>query len=230
MRLSTVALIVTLALAPLAAPLPAGAQQPAKVPRIGLLSPDAPYPTEAFRQGLRELGYVEDQNIAFESRFAEGRYERLPAFAAELVRLKVDVIVTGGTLAIQAAQHATRTIPIVMTNTSDPVAGGFVASLARPGGNITGLSMMSHELVGKQLELLKEVVPRLSRVALLWNPANASNGPQLREAEVAARALKVRLQPLEVRYPEDLDSAFAAMTRERAGGLLVLNDGMLFVH
>ena len=229
-----IALIVTLALGPFVAPLPAGAQQPATAPRIGFLGSTgataAPQVVEAFRQGLRELGYVEGQNVAIEYRWAEGRYERFPALAAELVRLKVDVIVTGSVPGAQAAQHATWTIPIVMAVAADPVAAGVVASLARPGGNITGLSSMAPDLVGKQLELLKEVVPRLSRVALLWNPANASSAPQLREAEGAARVLRVRLQPLEVRGPDDFESAFAAMTRERVGGLLVLNDPILLAH
>jgi len=234
MRHTPLGLIVIFALAVLAAPLPADAQQPAKIPRIGFLwaSPlsASPHRLEAFRQGLRELGYVEGQNIALEVRSAEGKWERLPALAAELVRLKVDIMVTAIVPAIQAAQQATKTIPIVMAVVVDPVATGFVASLARPGGNITGLSMMAPELVGKQLELLKEVVPKVSRVALLWNPANAGNPPQLREAEVAARTLGVRLQPFEARGPSEIDRAFAAMTKERAGGLLVTVDAMFLLH
>ncbi len=226
--------LVTLSLGLLAPPLAVNAQQPVRVPRVGYLSlgppsdPARQRTLEAFRQGLRELGYVEGQNIALEFRWAEGTYERLPDLAADLVRLKVDVIVAVAVPAIQAAQEATRTIPIVMAVVIDPVATGLVASLARPGGNVTGLSIMAPELVGKQLELLKEVVPKVSRVALLWNPANAGNAPQLREAEVAARALGVRLQPLEARVPSEIDSAFAAMTRERAGALIVLADSMLF--
>ncbi len=159
-----------------------------------------------------------------------GEYDRLPGLAAELVRLKVDVLLTVGDPSIRAAKEATRTIPIVMAAVKDPIVTGLVASLARPGGNITGLSIMAPELVGKQLELLKEVLPKVSRVALLWNPANASNAPQLREAEVAARALGVRLQSLEVRAPGEIAGAFAAMTRERAGAVIILVDAMLNEH
>jgi putative ABC transport system substrate-binding protein len=173
---------------------------------------------------------VEGQNIAIEFRWAEGQYDRLPGLAAELVRLRVNVIVAAGAPAVQAAKQATETIPIVMVNVSDPVAAGFVASLARPGGNITGLSLMLPELVGKQLEMLKEVVPKISRVALLWNPASAGNAPQLRQAQDAARALGVRLQPLEARDPSEIDKAFAAITTERAGGVIVLTDTMLQNH
>ena len=223
-----------LALGLLAAPpAAAAAQPPEKVPRVGYLHPSsASDPArqrrfEAFRKGLRELGYVEGQNIAIESRWAEDKYDRLPALAADLVRVKVDVIVGVGEQAIRAAQQATRTIPIVIAAVTDPVATGLVASLARPGGNITGLSMMGPELVGKQLELLKEVVPKISRVALLWNPSNPAGAPQLREAEVAARALRVRLQRLEARGSQEIDGAFAAMAKERAGALMVLVDAIL---
>jgi len=217
----------------LAAPLAAAAQPPEKVPRVGYLSPGSPSEPfrqrrfEAFRQGLRELGYVEGQNIAIESRWAEGKYDRYPALAADLVRLKVDVIVAVGGRASQVAQQATRTIPIVMSVVIDPLGSGLVASLARPGGNVTGLTMMASDLIGKQLEVLKEVVPKVSRVALLWNPANPGSAPQLREAEAAARVLGVRLQTLEARAPQEIDSAFAAMTRERAGALVVLADAIL---
>jgi len=162
----------------------------------------------AFREGLRELGYVEGQNIAIESRWAEGNYDRLPGLAAELVRLKMDLIVTYGTPASQAAKRATGTIPIVMAGAIDPVASGLVTIVARPGGNLTGLSLMAPELVGKQLEILKDVVPKISRVALLGNPANPGNAPQVRHAQDAARALGLRLQPLEARGPTDIDSAF----------------------
>jgi putative ABC transport system substrate-binding protein len=184
----------------------------------------------AFREGLRELGYVEGQNIVIESRWAEGNYDRLPGLAAELVSLKVDVIVTYAPPAIQAAKQATGAIPIVMAVVIEPVATGFVASLARPGGNITGLSLMAPELVGKQLEILKEVVPKVSRVALLGNPANAGTAPQVRHAQDAAQAFGVRLQTLEVRGPSEIDSAFGAMTRERAGAVIVLVDAMLVDH
>ena len=212
----------------LAAPLAAEAQQAGKVPRVGvlLLSDTAQRVVDAFRQGLRELGYVEGQTIAIEVRLAEGKEERFSGLASELVHLKVDVIFATVAAAVQAAKHATKAIPIVMV-VNDPVAAGFVASVARPGGNITGLSMMSPEVVGKQLELLRQVVPKISRVAVLANPANPGSAPQVRQAEVAARALGMRLQPLEARSPGEIDSAFAAMTRERAGALIVLLDPTL---
>jgi putative ABC transport system substrate-binding protein len=183
---------------------------------------------EAFRQGLRELGYVEGQNIAIESRWTEGTDDRLPALAADLVRSKVDVIVAETGAATRAAQQATRTIPIVMSLVNDPVGSGLVASLARPGGNVTGLTIMSPDLVGKQLELLKEVVPKVSRVALLRHPDNPASAAQLREAEAAAQGLGVRLQTLEARSPQEIDGAFAAMTRERAGALLVIPDTLFW--
>jgi putative ABC transport system substrate-binding protein len=230
---SVVGCIVPLILSLLVVPLATAAAQPTKkVPRVGYLSPGSSSDParlrrfEAFRQGLRELGYVEGQSIAIESRWAEGTYDRFPALAADLVRLKVDIIVAVATRASQAAQQATRTIPIVMSVVIDPLGTGLVASLARPGGNVTGLSMMAPDLVGKQLEMLKEVVPKVSRVALLWNPANPASASQLREAEAAARALGVRLQTLEARAPQEIDSAFVAMTRERAGALVVLADAV----
>ncbi len=221
-----VVLAVGLTLVPLGT---AAAQPPEKVPRVGYLNPGSlsdpvsQRRLEAFRQGLRDLGYVEGQNIAIESRWAEGKY-RYPALAADLVRLKVDVIVAQGGAATQAVQQATRTIPIVMSIVLDPVGSGLVPSLARPGGNVTGTSFMGPDLVGKQLQLLKEVVPKVSRVALLRNPANPASAQGLRDAEAAARALGVRLQALEARDPQEIDSAFAAMTRERAGALLILPD------
>ena len=182
------AAVVSLALSLVSLP-PAGqAQQAASVPRIGFLfstsqsDPRVPRFLQAFRQGLREVGYVEGQNIAIEFRWADGQYDRLPGLAAELVRLKVNVIVAGVPVAIQAAKQATETIPIVITGAADPVAAGFVTSLARPGGNITGISYMAPDLVGKQLQLLKEVLPKLSKVALLGNPANPSHTPWLRAA------------------------------------------------
>ena len=202
MKGSAAWLTFALALGLLAAPLAAGAQQPKKVPRIGVLWPYSPTIAsplaDAFRQGLRDLGYVESQNIAIEDRWAEGKYDRLPALAAETVRLNVDIIVAVATPAIQAAEQATRTTPIVMAIANDPVESGFVASLARPGGNVTGLSLQSLELSGKRLELLKEAVPKLSRVAVLWNSSNPSHPLMLRETEAAARALGVRLQLLDV--------------------------------
>ena len=215
---------------------PTEAQQPKTVARIGVLRSDSPSPKSAveglvaFRGGLRELGYVEGQNIFLEYRWAEGRYERLPDLAAELVRLKVDVFFTTGTPATNAANQATKTIPIVFVNVSDPVASGLVASLARPGGNITGLTNISSDLSGKQLELLKESVPGATRVAVLWNPANPAAALQLKETEAAARSLKVQLQLQEVRDPKDLDSAFSAMTRGRPNALFVLADPMLSTY
>jgi putative ABC transport system substrate-binding protein len=233
-RLAVTRLFTAVVLLLLAAPLAtATAQPPEKVPRVGYLSPGSPSEPfrqrrfEAFRQGLRELGYVEGQNIAIESRWAEGKYDRYPALAADLVRLKVDVIVAVGGRASEVAKHATRTIPIVMSVVIDPLGSGLVASLARPGGNVTGISLMTPDLVGKQLEVLKEVVPKVSRVALLWNPNNPGSAAQLREAEAAARALGVRLQILAARDPQEIDSAFAAMTRGRAAALVVLADAIL---
>ena len=225
---------VTLLLSLLVAPLAAVVAQPReKVPWVGYLNPGSSADParlrrfEAFRQGLRALGYVEGQTVALEPRWAEGRYERYPALVADLVRVPVDVIVTVGGAATQATQHATRTIPIVMSVVIDPVGSGLVPSLAHPGGNVTGLSIMASDLVGKQLEVLKEVVPAVSRVALLWNPDNPGSAPQVREAEVAARALGVQLHTLEARGPQEIDRAFAAMTRERAGALVVLADAIL---
>jgi len=220
----------------LAAPLAGEGQQAASLPRIGFLAPASlsdprvpPY-IRAFQEGLRELGYVEGRNIAIEFRWAEGQYERLPGLAAELVRLNVSIIVAAGPNAIQAAKQATATIPIVMAAVGDPVGTGFVASLARPGGNITGVSNMLPDLVGKQLELLKEVLPTVSRVALLGNPANPANASLERQAQDAARTLGVRLQPLWARDLSEIDSAFTATRMERADALIVLTDTMLINH
>jgi putative ABC transport system substrate-binding protein len=214
-------------------PLAAAAAQPReKVPRVGYLvlvsssDPIRQRYLEAFRQGLRELGYVDGQNIAIELRWAEGQHDRLPALAADLVRSQVDVIVAPSGAATQAAQHATRTIPIVMSTVADPIGSGLVASLARPGGNVTGLTITSPDLAGKQLQLLTEVVPTVSRVAVLTNPDNPSSARFLREAEAAAQAVGVRLQTLEARNPQEIDSAFAVMTRERVGALLICPDGI----
>ncbi len=209
----------------------AEAQKPAKVPRIGFLSGGARESAhEAFRQGLRELGYVEGQNIVVEYRFAQGEGDRLPDLAVELVRLKVDVIVAASTLDALAAQRAARTTPVVMALSSDPVETRLVASLARPGGNITGLTTLSPELSGKRLELLKEAVPRLSRVAVLWNAANPDKALEFEKTQIAARSLGVRLQSLEVRGPNDFESAFRAATRARAGALLTLPDTLTISH
>ena len=210
----------------LAAPLVAEAQQAGKVPRIGYLGANPPSANvariEAFRQGLRELGYVEGENIIIEWRSAEGALDHLPALAAELVRLKVDVIVTGGSPTTRAAKDATATIPIVMAQDGDPVGNGFVASLARPGGNITGLSSLFSELSGKRLELLKEIIPRLSHVAVLGTSTNPANAPQLRETELAAGVVGVKLQYLDVLDPKDIETAFRAASNARADAVLVL--------
>jgi putative tryptophan/tyrosine transport system substrate-binding protein len=231
---STIGCIVTLILSLLTAPLTSTAQQAAKVPRLGLLIPGsssafAPR-IEAFRHGLRDLGYVEGRNITIEYRFAEGQYDRLPELVAELIRLHVDIMVTDGEEAILAAQHATTTIPIVMAVSSDPVGIGFVASLARPGGNITGLSFMLTEVSGKRLELLQEAIPKLSHVAVLWNPTNPNSILGFKETQTAAHALGLPLQPLEVRGPDEFDQAFAAMTREHADALVVLSNPLFFGH
>ena len=178
--------------------------------------------TEAFRQGLRELGYVEGKNIVIEWRSAEGKRDRLPSLAAELVRLKVDVIVTAGPPATRSTKEATVTIPIVMAQDSDPVGSGFVASLARPGGNITGLATLRPELSGKQLELLKEIIPKLSRVAVLGSSTQPGNVQTLREIELAADALKVKIQYLDVLGPKDIETAFQAARKARAEAALVL--------
>ena len=213
----------------------AEAQQPSKVPRIGYLSGgNSSALNEAFRQGLRELGYVEGKNIVIEWRYAEGKLERTPALAAELVRLKVDVIVTGGQGGTRPANEATNTIPIVMTQDPDPVRNGFVASLARPGGNITGLSTLAPELSGKRVELLKEIVPKLSRVAVfgidhtvLGTSTNSSNAQALRETELAAGVLAVKVQYLDVRDPKDIETAFRAASKERADAVLLLGGPVL---
>jgi len=214
--------MAALAAGSLAAPRVAQAQQAGKVPRIGFLFFGSPGPSPelaAFRQGLRELGYIEGQNIPIEYRFASGRVERLPELAAELVRLKVDVIVTPATPASLAAKQATSTIPIVFAAVADAVGAGLVANFARPGGNITGMTSISAELSGKRLELLKEVTPKASRVAVLYNPADRSNVLFLKELQEAAPALGLTLQPLEVREPGEFQGAFAAMTRKGAQAL-----------
>jgi putative tryptophan/tyrosine transport system substrate-binding protein len=204
----------------------AEAQQPRKIPQIGYLitsSPSAIAPRmEAFQQGLRELGYVEGKNIVIERRHAEGKLDRLPELAAELVRLNVDVIVTSGPTATRPAKGATSTIPIVMTFDDDPVGSGFVASLARPGGNITGLSTLAPEISGKQLELLKEIVPRLSRVAVFGTSTRQGTAQALKELELAAGALAVKLQYLDIEDPKDTETAFRTASKGRADALLVL--------
>jgi putative ABC transport system substrate-binding protein len=229
---STLGVIVILALGVLVIPLASDAQPPGQVPRIGYLAADtgslnAPR-LEAFRHGLRDLGYTEGKNLTIEYRFAEGKLERLPALAAELVRLKVEVVVAGGTPMLLAAQHATRTVPIVMTNVSDPVARGLVASLARPGGNITGLTSISTDLSGKRLELLKETVPKLARVGVLWDPADQGATAVFKETEAAAQALGVQVHPLEVRDPKDVERAFNAATGGQVQALIVVQG--LFIN
>jgi putative ABC transport system substrate-binding protein len=191
----------------------------------------SPAAAEAFRQGLRDLGYAEGRNLVIEYRDAEGKFERLPALAAELVALKVDVILAGSTPHAVAAKQATRTIPIVVASVGDPVSSGLVTSLARPGGNVTGLSILAPELVGKCLELLKQAVPGVSLVAVLWQPGAAGERTvrdMLKAAEVAARALGVRPQFVEARGPADFDRAFSDMTKARAGALTVLGTPMFF--
>jgi putative ABC transport system substrate-binding protein len=210
------------------------AQQPKKVPRIGWLTatPLSANATriEAFRQGLRDLGYVEGKNIFIEWRSAEGKSERVPEFATELVRLKVNIIVTAGAPATRAAKQATVTIPIVMAQDSDPVGNGFVASLARPGGNITGLSTLAPEISGKQLELLKEIAPRLSRVIVLGTSTRPGNTQSLRETELAAEAFGVKLQYLDVLSPKDIDTAFREAGKGRADAVLALTSFLLNSH
>src|SRR5262245_9111369 len=235
-RRTIIGFIVTCALGSLCVAPPAlQAQLPTHVYRIGLLlGPTRPQgtvlPVEAFREGMRALGYVEGQNLVMEERWAEGQYERFPDLAAELVRLKVDVLMVGTTPAALAAKHATSTIPIVMVTVPDPVGSGLVASLARPGGNITGLAALTPELVGQQLEFLNDVLPIVSRVAILWNPANPGHVLMVREADVAAQAMGVQLHLVEARGPEAFDRAFAAMTEATTDALLVLGDAMFLQH
>jgi ABC-type uncharacterized transport system substrate-binding protein len=219
----------------LVAPLDGGAQQTGKVPRVGFLGPrsraeGAPF-LDAFLQGLRELGWVEGQNIAIEDRFADGKLERLPELAAELVRLKVDIILAASSPPALAARNATRTIPIVMGTSADPVELGLVASLPRPGGNVTGLAFsVGLDVVGKELELLKETVPHVGRVAVLSNSGNPGNTLALKNVKTRAQSLGVQLQILEARGPNEFEAAFAAMARERAGALLVVPDSVFGLH
>ena len=217
----------------LAVPLAAEAQHPGKAARIGWLGDDpaTTHYREAFRQGLRELGYVEGRNVAIEYRFVEGKLDRFPAVARELIALDVDVLVAVNGLAALAAKDATRTIPIVFASVGDPVESGLVSSLARPGGNVTGLSNISLELVAKGLELLKGALPGVRRIAVLWQPGGRDEPTQmdrLRRADVAAQALGVRLHLVEARGPADVDRAFSEMVRARAGALSVLSSVLLF--
>jgi putative ABC transport system substrate-binding protein len=226
-RALTVAL--ALALAILAAPLAAEAQQAGKVYRIGFLGPGSAEgfytdPLRSLRAGLHELGYVEGENIVFEYRFAEDKYERLPGLAAELVRSKVDVIVVHASLGTRAAKQATTTIPIVMASVGDPVGAGFVSSLARPGGNVTGVSNNDVGLAAKRLGLLKEVLPKLSLVAVLRNPASPSSELQSGETQASARSLGIKIQLVDVRDPKELERAFSVMAKARAGAFTVMAD------
>ena len=208
---------------------PADAQRPKKVPRIGFLSTTS-FPlvrVEAFQQGLRELGWVEGRNITVEHRHPERNFDQA---AADLVRLSADIIVTGGPTATRSAKNATATIPIVFTGVGDPVGNGFVASLARPGGNVTGLSTISPELSGKRLELLKETVFKVSRVAVLWNPGNPGSSANLKEIEIAAPPLGLKLQLLEIRKAEEFDNAFLAITKGQSEALLLLGDPVAFSY
>jgi putative ABC transport system substrate-binding protein len=219
----------------LAAPLAAEGQQVRKVARIGYLtggsSSDAPHLREAFRDGLRELGWVEGDNIVIDYRFSEGRYDRLPELATDLVRLKVDLIVTVATPGAVAAKNATATIPIVGISLGDPVGFGLVPSLARPGGNVTGLSYSAGlELIGKQLELIREIVPKVRRVAVLSNPANPFHASAIRDVKGTSRSFGVQLELLEARVPTEFDGAFAAMVQEGAGALVVVPDQMFQLH
>ena len=210
----------------LALPLPAGAQQAGKVYRVGFLwdSPAVwPHALEGFRQGLRDLGWVEGQNIVVEYRWAQGRFDRLPGLAEELVRLKVDVIVAPTSIYTGAAKRATSTIPIVFVSHADPIGSGHVANLARPGANITGLTIIMSETMAKSLELLKAAVPGLARVAVLWDPATPSHGPGVKVVAAASQALGLRLQTLAVRSATEFDNTFAAISNERGGGVLVLS-------
>jgi putative tryptophan/tyrosine transport system substrate-binding protein len=212
----------------------AAAQQAGKIYTIGLFTAgsleELTMVTAVFPDALRELGWIEGKNVAFERRYADNRLERLPELAAELVRLDVDVIVAIGTLAPLAAKQATTKIPIVMAAAGDPVASGLVPSLAQPGGNVTGMSLMAPDLGGKRLELLKEVLPRLSRVAVLWNAANPYAALLFKETQAAGRALGIEVQSLEVRGPDDFDSAFEAARRQRPDALITVEDPLTGTH
>jgi putative ABC transport system substrate-binding protein len=224
--------MVTLLLSLFAVPLATTAQPPGKVYRIGFLSTNPPPARawDALLEGLREREYIEGRNLVFERRFSDGNAERFPELAAELVGLRVDLIIVMTTPAALAAKHATQTIPIVIPTAIDPVGAGLVASLAWPGGNLTGLSTLSPELSGKRLELLKEVVPGLTRVAVLWNAANPANASAWQETQTAARALGLLLHSQDVRGPQDLEGAFALTAKARPDALLVLGDSLINMH
>jgi ABC-type uncharacterized transport system substrate-binding protein len=226
--------LATLGGAAAAWPLAAGAQQPERMRRIGFLSAGAQVQPSKnwsiFVDGLREFGWIEGKNIVFDQRYADNNLDRLPELARELVRLDVDVIVTVGTLAPLAVKRATTSIPIVMVNAGDPVRSGLVASLARPGGNVTGMSLMAPDLGGKRLELLKETLPRLSHVAIIWNAANPYSALVFDETQSAAKKLTVELQSLEVRSPGDFDGALAATLRNRVDALVIVEDPLTYNH
>jgi putative ABC transport system substrate-binding protein len=209
----------------------AKAQQPMKIHRIGILLPNppslSPMLLQAFRQGLQESGYVEGQNIDIEYRFGDGKSDRYPDLAADLVRRKVDVIVTSSTRAIKAVKNATSTIPIVMAAAADPVSAGLVTSLAHPGGNVTGLSMRSQDLSGKRLQLLKEVAPRVRHVGILWNPVNEGNAVSWQDTQTVAQHIGLKLQSVELRAPGDFDKGFEALTKARADAFAVLRDPLV---
>jgi ABC-type uncharacterized transport system substrate-binding protein len=227
-------LVIALGAGALTAPLAAEAQAPAKVSRIGLLTAISPSEAalwhQAFRLGLRDLGWIEGKSISIEYRYAEGKSDRLPDLVADLVHLKVDVIVTSGLSDALAAQKATRAIPIVMASGGDPVATGLVESLARPGGNVTGFSQMGPQMAGKRLELLKEMVPKLSRVAVLWNPQGVGSQLNWKEIQLPAQRLGVQLHSLEVRSPNDFDKAFEDATKARAGALAILSSPVIITN
>ena len=226
---STIRCIMTLMLSLLAASLAAHAQPREKIPLVGVLRPTSPTDplTEAFRQGLRDLGYVEGHNIHLEYRFAEGQYERLPALAAELVRLPVDVLVTDGPGAV-AAKHATDRIPIVFAVFGQPVEEGLVASLAQPGGNVTGVSLMAPELVGKRLELLREIVPGIRRMAIVWNPGRPGHAIQVKATQAVAARVGLHLDVAEVRSPQEFERAFQTLVDQGVGAAIMLDDAMFY--
>jgi putative ABC transport system substrate-binding protein len=232
MMISRVALAAATALGLLAAPFATDAQQPRKLYRIGYLETGVvrPLPWGAFRERLRELGYIEGQTVAFEVRWGDGQLDRLPKLAAELVRLKVDVIVTAGSPAARAAKNATTSIPIVMATGGDPVGLGLVASLARPGGNVTGLTTLSRELSGKRLEMLREALPRVTRMAILWHRTSDIDALTKRETEAAAQTLGIPLKAHGVDGPDDFDRVLNAIVADRAGAVLVATSPMFFGH
>ena len=213
----------------LVGPFAVEAQQPAKVPRIGVLDGNPGF-DKAFHDGLNQFGYVDGKNIAIEWRWARARAERFPELAAELVQLKVGVIVAGNNPAVAAAQTATKTIPIVMVIATDPVRLGFVASLARPGGNITGLTIQAPELAGKRLQLLQEMVPHLTRAAVLWDPTEPGRRELVKETEAASSRLALQLHPVGVRSASEIGNAFTGMTREHVGAVFVYGSSMLYAH